>query len=97
MKEGHIFGRGEWDRVRCTDMLSTNGECTNLTVCHGSRPLFRILKALLSDLVKASVANHSPKLMLRRTETVAEKMLSNWLVFCLHSYILVCLAPVLWS
>ena len=54
----------------------------------------RILKALLSDLIKKSVANHSPKLMLRRTETVAEKLLSNWLVFCLHGYIVVRPTPL---
>ena len=30
-----------------------------------------------------------PKLLLRRTESVAERMLTNWLTFCLHGYIMV--------
>ena len=30
-----------------------------------------------------------PKLLLRRTESVAERILTNWLTFCLHGYIMV--------
>ena len=33
--------------------------------------------------------NSHPKLMLRRTESVAEKMLANWLAFLLYPYLLV--------
>ena len=43
---------------------------------------------LLSDLIHRAIAK-SPKLLLRRTESVAEKMLTNWLAFCLHGYIVV--------
>ena len=49
-----------------------------------------VLKSLLSDLIHKTVTNSSPKLLLRRTETVAERMLTNWLAFCLHGYIMVC-------
>ena len=49
----------------------------------------RILKSLLSDLVRRTVSEAHPKLLLRRTESVAEKMLSSWLVFTLHDYVMV--------
>ena len=51
--------------------------------------LVRILKRLLSDLVRRTVAESYPKLLLRRTESVAEKMLSSWLAFTLHGYVVV--------
>ena len=50
----------------------------------------RVLRNLLSELIRRAVANSCPKLLLRRTESVAEKMLTNWLSFCLHGYIMVC-------
>lgn len=49
----------------------------------------RILKTLLSDLIHRAISKSNPKLLLRRTESVAEKMLTNWLAFCLHGYIVV--------
>ena len=52
--------------------------------------LYRILKQLLSELVRRTVAESYPKLLLRRTESVAEKMLSSWLAFTLHGYVVVC-------
>ena len=51
---------------------------------------YRILKRLLSELVRRTVAESYPKLLLRRTESVAEKMLSSWLAFTLHGYVVVC-------
>ncbi len=48
-----------------------------------------VLKSLLSDVINKTVTSSSPKLLLRRTETVAERMLTNWLAFCLHGYIMV--------
>lgn len=36
------------------------------------------------DLIDASAAKN-PKLMLRRTESVAEKMLTNWMSICMYS------------
>uniref|UniRef100_A0A3P9PBQ0 Plexin cytoplasmic RasGAP domain-containing protein n=1 Tax=Poecilia reticulata TaxID=8081 RepID=A0A3P9PBQ0_POERE len=44
------------------------------------------MKTLLQDLVQQYVAKN-PKLMLRRTETVVEKMLTNWMSICLYSFL----------
>ena len=50
----------------------------------------RVLQTLLSELMRKSLNNKShPKLLLRRTESVAEKMLANWLAFLLFPYLLV--------
>ena len=49
----------------------------------------RVLRALLSELIRRTVTQSYPKLLLRRTESVAERMLTNWLTFCLHGYIMV--------
>lgn len=35
------------------------------------------------DLIDASAAKN-PKLMLRRTESVVEKMLTNWMSICMY-------------
>jgi hypothetical protein len=53
---------------------------------------YRILKTLLSELIEKSVEgkNH-PKLLLRRTESVAEKMLTNWFTFLLYKFLRVSL------
>ena len=75
---------------------------------------FRILKDLLCELIRKSVAKSHPKLLLRRlvvllvdvtlmkphemlivlcrifsyrTESVAEKMLTNWLAFCMYNFL----------
>ena len=53
-------------------------------------PLRRILKTLLTDVIHRAISRSHPKLLLRRTESVAERMLTNWLGFCLHGYITVC-------
>lgn len=44
------------------------------------------MKDLLIDLIDAS-ASKNPKLMLRRTESVVEKMLTNWMSICMYSYL----------
>ena len=46
-----------------------------------------ILKALLNELIDKSVEKKHPKLMLRRTESVVEKLLTNWLSVCMYSYL----------
>ncbi|WAR26447.1 PLXA3-like protein [Mya arenaria] len=46
-----------------------------------------ILKALLNELVEKSVLGKHPKLMLRRTESVVEKLLTNWLSLCMYKYL----------
>lgn len=48
-----------------------------------------IMKELLIDLIDASACKN-PKLMLRRTESVVEKMLTNWMSICMYSYLKVC-------
>ncbi len=46
-----------------------------------------ILRCLLLRLIDKSVASRHPQLMLRRTESVVEKMLTNWLALCMYSYL----------
>ncbi|KAJ8265737.1 hypothetical protein COCON_G00148360 [Conger conger] len=59
-----------------------------LTVAlHGKLEYFTdILKTLLNDLVEQYVAKN-PKLMLRRTESVVEKLLTNWMSICLYAFL----------
>ncbi|CAL8402039.1 unnamed protein product, partial [Arctogadus glacialis] len=50
-----------------------------------------ILKHLLSDLIQRNLdSKNHPKLLLRRTESVAEKMLTNWFAFLLHKFLKEC-------
>ena len=38
-------------------------------------------------LVEKSLGSKHPRLMLRRTESIVEKMLTNWLALCLYDYL----------
>ncbi|CAK9300900.1 unnamed protein product [Gordionus sp. m RMFG-2023] len=50
-----------------------------------------ILKTLLSELIEKSMEGNShPKLLLRRTESVAEKMLTAWFTFLLYRFLKEC-------
>lgn len=50
-----------------------------------------ILKTLLGDLIERCMEGRShPKLLLRRTESVAEKMLSSWFTFLLYKFLHEC-------
>ncbi|XP_078732617.1 plexin-A1 isoform X1 [Lampetra fluviatilis] len=50
-----------------------------------------VLKQLLSDLIDKNLeSKNHPKLLLRRTESVAEKMLTNWFTFLLHKFLKEC-------
>uniref|UniRef100_A0A8C9XU23 Plexin-A2 n=1 Tax=Sander lucioperca TaxID=283035 RepID=A0A8C9XU23_SANLU len=50
-----------------------------------------VLKHLLSDLIDRNLeSKNHPKLLLRRTESVAEKMLTNWFAFLLHKFLKEC-------
>lgn len=50
-----------------------------------------ILKTLLADLIEKCMESKShPKLLLRRTESVAEKMLSSWFTFLLYKFLKDC-------
>ncbi|XP_030049940.1 plexin-B3 isoform X2 [Microcaecilia unicolor] len=56
-------------------------------VLHGKLEyLTDIMKTLLGDLAEQYVAKN-PKLMLRRTETMVEKLLTNWMAICLYSFL----------
>ncbi|CAL1289712.1 unnamed protein product [Larinioides sclopetarius] len=46
-----------------------------------------ILKELLLRLIDKYVGTKHPQLMLRRTESVVEKMLTNWMALCMYNYI----------
>lgn len=46
-----------------------------------------ILKSLLLRLIEKSVNTKHPQLMLRRTESVVEKMLTNWMALCMYYYL----------
>ncbi|KAL9872786.1 plexin-B isoform X2 [Glossina fuscipes] len=46
-----------------------------------------ILKCLLLRLVDKSVISKHPQLMLRRTESVVEKMLTNYMAICMYDYL----------
>ncbi|KAH8398914.1 hypothetical protein KR222_011678, partial [Zaprionus bogoriensis] len=46
-----------------------------------------ILKSLLLRLIDKSLASKHPHLMLRRTESVVEKMLTNYLAVCMYDYL----------
>ena len=50
-----------------------------------------MLKTLLAELIERAMdsGNH-PKLLLRRTDSVAEKMLTNWFTFLLYRFLRVC-------
>ncbi|KAM9444063.1 plexin-A2-like isoform 1-T1 [Clarias gariepinus] len=55
-----------------------------------------ILKQLLSELIAKSMeSKNHPKLLLRRTESVAEKMLTNWFAFLLHKFLKECVSEPL--
>lgn len=50
-----------------------------------------ILKTLLAELIEKCMEGKShPKLLLRRTESVAEKMLSSWFTFLLYKFLKEC-------
>ena len=46
-----------------------------------------IMSRLLFNLMKRPQIKTSPHLFLRRTESVAEKFLTNWLTFCLYDHV----------
>ena len=48
---------------------------------------YRIIKELLESLIKTTMEKKHPKLLLRRSESVVEKMLTHWLSLCLFKYL----------
>lgn len=47
------------------------------------------MEVLLKDLMQKS-SNAQPKLLLRRTESIVEKLLTNWMSICLYGFLRVC-------
>ncbi|KAA0720978.1 Plexin-A4 Precursor [Triplophysa tibetana] len=57
-----------------------------------------VLKHLVSDLIDKNLeSKNHPKLLLRRTESVAEKMLTNWFTFLLYKFLKECAGEPLFS
>ncbi|XP_056430302.1 plexin-C1 isoform X2 [Hyla sarda] len=67
------------DRCMFASFLTINFQC-NLLYLTG------LLEKLTKDLIEQS-SNKHPKLMLRRTETVVEKLLTNWMSTCLYGFL----------
>ncbi|XP_029969062.1 plexin-C1 isoform X2 [Salarias fasciatus] len=71
--------------------FSIKDKCTLaslLTVAlHGNLSyLTQVMEALLKDLMQQS-SNAQPKLLLRRTESTVEKLLTNWMSICLYGFL----------
>ncbi|KAK7896818.1 hypothetical protein WMY93_022143 [Mugilogobius chulae] len=60
-----------------------------LTVAlHGKLEYYTdIMRTLMLELMDEHVQNKNPKLMLRRSETVVERMLCNWMSICLYQFL----------
>uniref|UniRef100_A0A7N6AH01 Sema domain-containing protein n=1 Tax=Anabas testudineus TaxID=64144 RepID=A0A7N6AH01_ANATE len=60
-----------------------------LTVAlHGKLEYYTdIMRTLLLELMNDYVNSKNPKLMLRRSETVVERMLCNWMSICLYQFL----------
>ncbi|XP_075712951.1 plexin-C1 [Rhinoderma darwinii] len=67
------------DRCMFASFLTINFQ-SNLLYLTG------LLERLTKDLIEQS-SNKQPKLMLRRTETVVEKLLTNWMSTCLYGFL----------
>ncbi|XP_005951496.2 plexin-C1 [Haplochromis burtoni] len=48
--------------------------------------LTEVMEVLLKDLMQKS-SNAQPKLLLRRTESIVEKLLTNWMSICLYGFL----------
>ncbi|XP_061570692.1 plexin-C1 [Cololabis saira] len=59
-----------------------------LTVAlHSNLPyLTEVMEVLLKDLMQQK-SNAQPKLLLRRTESIVEKLLTNWISICLYGFL----------
>ncbi|XP_076016194.1 plexin-B2-like [Genypterus blacodes] len=60
-----------------------------LTVAlHGKLEYYTdIMRTLLLELMDEHIQSKNPKLMLRRSETVVERMLCNWMCICLYQFL----------
>uniref|UniRef100_A0A914WT31 Sema domain-containing protein n=1 Tax=Plectus sambesii TaxID=2011161 RepID=A0A914WT31_9BILA len=67
------------DRVYVASLLTA-------TLARNMQYCTEVVMTLLSQLIDKSVSGKFPQLMLRRTESVVEKMLANWIALCLYDY-----------
>lgn len=58
--------------------------------------LTEIMEVLLRDLMQQN-SNTQPKLLLRRTESIVEKLLTNWMSICLYGFLRVSCSYVSFS
>ncbi len=81
-------GRGG---VQCADGPGPRAHCalTPYATCTQSEAeaAFSVLTGLVRELIARAVAKKQPKLLLRRTESVGEKMLTAWLCYGMHSFL----------
>ncbi|KAG8447287.1 hypothetical protein GDO86_014668 [Hymenochirus boettgeri] len=76
------FSMRDRGNVASLSMVALQGRMEYATV---------LLKQLLSDLIEKNLeSKNHPKLLLRRTESVAEKMLTNWFTFLLYKFLKEC-------
>uniref|UniRef100_A0A8C8E3I8 Plexin b2b n=1 Tax=Oryzias sinensis TaxID=183150 RepID=A0A8C8E3I8_9TELE len=67
-------------RVYCASLLTV--------ALHGKLEYYTdIMRTLLLELMEEYVHSKNPKLMLRRSETVVERMLCNWMSICLYQFL----------
>uniref|UniRef100_A0A671NPY7 Plexin-B2-like n=1 Tax=Sinocyclocheilus anshuiensis TaxID=1608454 RepID=A0A671NPY7_9TELE len=59
-----------------------------MVALHGKLEYYTdIMRTLLLELMEEYVHSKNPKLMLRRSETVVERMLCNWMSICLYQFL----------
>ncbi|XP_072528465.1 plexin-B2b isoform X2 [Salminus brasiliensis] len=67
-------------KVYCASLLTV--------ALHGKLEYYTdIMRTLLLGLMEEYVQSKNPKLMLRRSETVVERMLCNWMSICLYQFL----------
>ncbi|KAF6715731.1 Plexin-B2 [Oryzias melastigma] len=67
-------------KVYCASLLTV--------ALHGKLEYYTdIMRTLLLELMEEYVHSKNPKLMLRRSETVVERMLCNWMSICLYQFL----------
>ncbi|XP_063073771.1 plexin-C1 [Engraulis encrasicolus] len=57
--------------------------------------LTQVMERLLSELMEQP-SNAQPKLLLRRTESIVEKLLTNWMSICLYGFLRECVGQPLY-
>uniref|UniRef100_A0A673B6N3 Plexin cytoplasmic RasGAP domain-containing protein n=1 Tax=Sphaeramia orbicularis TaxID=375764 RepID=A0A673B6N3_9TELE len=96
----HGLSRLIQDQLFLTSMVHTLEEQKNFTIkdkctlaslltvaLHSNLSyLTEVMESLLKDLMQQN-SNTQPKLLLRRTESIVEKLLTNWMSICLYGFL----------